>query len=341
MNMGLAEAFGSPSMNMGSMGLAEAFGSPPIQNLPAPARPVPEGNPLQPMPMPVTPPEPTTGPRLNPLQTMEFRDTNGNKIEDREEGIYLSRDYLPETMSGLGAYYNQLSGPTTLEEAFAQPPTTPTTLEEAFAQPIQSSVTIEQSVSPTIEIGGATVTLPESHFQLSEEEQSKAIENISEYIKQKQAENTKTQEQITQMRETLDSSLTPEETVEEYGKDVVGGFPGFFPGAMGGAKFMSAIAPHPLLKPGLALAGGIGGGLMGSAVTGPYVRAVTDPLVDGAKDFYQNKTVFGKQGLMSLGDDFNQGVGAGMPSIIDNSMVPYETYDSSSTGVIPPTPLVP
>ena len=32
---------------------------------------------------------------INPLQTMEFRDMNGNGIEDRAEGIYRNRDLIP------------------------------------------------------------------------------------------------------------------------------------------------------------------------------------------------------------------------------------------------------
>ena len=32
---------------------------------------------------------------INPLQTMEFRDMNGNGIEDRAEGIYRDRDLIP------------------------------------------------------------------------------------------------------------------------------------------------------------------------------------------------------------------------------------------------------
>lgn len=299
--MGLAEAFGSP--------LQPSYrGNPDVSDLLL--RDYNRNQPLTVEPMPL--PNQSDKTELTPLTTP-----------------------MAETMSGLGAYYNQLSGPTTLEEAFAQPPATPTTLEEAFAQPIQSSVTIEQSIQPVIEIEGASVPLPESHFELSEEEQSKAIENIAEYIKQKRAENQKFEESVVKMREQLEEAPTPEESLDEYGKDLVGGFPGFFPGAMAGAKALSALAPHPLLKGGLGVIGGIGGGLAGSSVTGPYVRAVTDPMVDGAKDFINNETVFGKQGVASLGG------GTGVPSVIDNSMVPYETYDSSSTGVLPPTALRP
>ena len=38
-------------------------------------------------------------PNLNPLQTMEFRDANGNGLEDRAEGIYLPRDYANQGIS--------------------------------------------------------------------------------------------------------------------------------------------------------------------------------------------------------------------------------------------------
>tara|TARA_R100000458_G_C8276179_1_gene251414 strand:- start:2866 stop:4065 length:1200 start_codon:yes stop_codon:yes gene_type:complete len=36
------------------------------------------------------------GRRVNPIQTAEWRDANRNGIEDRDEGIYKERDYLPE-----------------------------------------------------------------------------------------------------------------------------------------------------------------------------------------------------------------------------------------------------
>ena len=32
----------------------------------------------------------------NPISTMEFRDYNQNGIEDREEGLFLPRDFVPE-----------------------------------------------------------------------------------------------------------------------------------------------------------------------------------------------------------------------------------------------------
>ena len=55
-------------------------------------------NPFDPFPKPKLSPDATT---LNPhqdissIQTMEFRDRNGNGIEDRAEGIYLDRDIVP------------------------------------------------------------------------------------------------------------------------------------------------------------------------------------------------------------------------------------------------------
>jgi hypothetical protein len=42
-----------------------------------------------------------------------------------------------------------------------------------------------------------------------------------------------------------------------------------------------------------------------------------------------------RDSVLSLGDDFQQGTVSAGASIIDNSLVPYETYDSSSTGVMP------
>tara|TARA_R100000781_G_scaffold111179_1_gene77467 strand:- start:353 stop:1303 length:951 start_codon:yes stop_codon:yes gene_type:complete len=40
--------------------------------------------------------EPPEGMVRNPLSTMEFRDYNQNGIEDREEGLFLPRDFVPE-----------------------------------------------------------------------------------------------------------------------------------------------------------------------------------------------------------------------------------------------------
>ena len=40
--------------------------------------------------------EPPEGMVPNPIMTMEFRDANQNGIEDREEGIFLPRDFVPE-----------------------------------------------------------------------------------------------------------------------------------------------------------------------------------------------------------------------------------------------------
>lgn len=76
----------------------EAMKGPLVKNLPAPVRtgpPIPIDQLIQKGPArPYTPPS-GPGPHLNPVQTMEFRDANQNGIEDRGEGIYLERDYLP------------------------------------------------------------------------------------------------------------------------------------------------------------------------------------------------------------------------------------------------------
>ena len=58
---------------------------------------------IKPVPMPgfekppLSPDATTLNPHqdINPMQTMEFRDSNGNGIEDRSEGIYLDRDIIP------------------------------------------------------------------------------------------------------------------------------------------------------------------------------------------------------------------------------------------------------
>lgn len=215
-------------------------------------------------------------------------------------------------------------------------------LAEAFASPLTPQATTmglaEAFANPTsIEIEGVSVTLPDTHFRMSEEEQAKALEGVATQIRKQKEERAKFQESIMQMEEGIKNAPSPEDNLDEFTKDAVGSFPGFFPGAYAGAKTLSALAPSPLLKPGMALVGGLGGGFAGSSVTGPYVRAVTDPMVDGAKDFVENKTVLGQNGLQSLGDDFGQGLLSNSPSIVS------DPYDSSSTGVLaqPPTPLLP
>ena len=45
---------------------------------------------------------PIPGMMLNPFVTREFRDVNQNGIEDREEGIYKDRDYIPIPEGGVG-----------------------------------------------------------------------------------------------------------------------------------------------------------------------------------------------------------------------------------------------
>ena len=104
-----------------------------------------------------------------------------------------------------------------------------------------------------------------------------------------------------------------------------------FPGGLAGGTAAAKMVP-PLGNPLLTFLGkgiaGVGGALAGSEITGPYVKPYTDKIHDAFTD-PRNKQV------IALGDDFNQGQPLmGMPSVIDNSVVPYETVDSSSTGVL-------
>lgn len=263
--------------------LESYFGSPELQQSlgeyyqqlgPAPAGQVPEGNPLQ--PMPYVPPEPTTGPQLNPLQTMEFRDTNGNKIEDREEGIYLSRDYMPkEESKGMGlaeAFAPQTMG---LEEAFA-----PQTmgLEEAFSDepsPLTPSAQPERPLK--IQFGEKTVNIPPAFYEKSEEQQARIMAQIK-----KNAESY----------QEIESGMTSK---EEFVGSIKAGIPTYgdvtkqkiddatnikeiglaYPGMWAGMK----MAPN-FANPWAMGASKIGGALMGSHITAPYMDKYVRPHVD-------------------------------------------------------------
>ena len=129
-------------------------------------------------------------------------------------------------------------------------------------------------------------------------------------------------EAIVSEMDNVDSS-----TEADTKQEIASKFPG---GLAGGATAAKMVPPlgHPLLTfLGKGIAGTVGA-LAGSEVTGPYVKPYTDAVHDALTD-PKNKQV------IALGDDFNQGQPLfGAPSVIDNSVVPYETVDSSSTGVL-------
>jgi hypothetical protein len=69
-----------------------------IPRMPRPKKRFPDMDPGMMIPKPPLSPDATDlNPHqdINPLQTMEFRDMNGNGIEDRAEGIYRDRDLIP------------------------------------------------------------------------------------------------------------------------------------------------------------------------------------------------------------------------------------------------------
>ena len=121
-------------------------------------------------------------------------------------------------------------------------------------------------------------------------------------------------------------------TNPETQKDFAAPFPGFAAGGKVAVDYVNRVPGIQNLPkiPKLAVQGlaGLAGGLYGSEVTGPYVKPYTDAIYDTLND-PKNKQV------IPLGDDFNQGQSLiGSPSVIDNTLVPYETVDSSSTGVM-------
>jgi|11BtaG_2_1085332.scaffolds.fasta_scaffold04355_2 hypothetical protein len=118
-------------------------------------------------------------------------------------------------------------------------------------------------------------------------------------------------------------------TNPETQKDFAATFPGFAAGGKVAVDYVNRVPGIQNLPklPKLAVQGlaGLAGGLYGSEVTGPHVKPYTDAIYDTLTD---------PRNVLSLGDDFKQGVGSGAPSVIDNTLVPYETVDSSSTGVM-------
>lgn len=145
---------------------------------------------------------------------------------------------------------------------------------------------------------------------------------------------------LTKYPSVIGARLKDVATNPETQKQLAADFPGFTAGAATGLNYVNRVPGvqklpkiPKLLVQGLA---SVGGGLIGSKVTGPYVKPYTDAAHDGITEAY-NSSAFSRPGVMSLGDDFSQGLPQpGGPSIIDNTMVPYETVDSSSTGVIRP-----
>lgn len=125
-------------------------------------------------------------------------------------------------------------------------------------------------------------------------------------------------------------SSTEDPTKEER----IANYPGFVAGAYLGQKLVPPLL-HPYLTGGAKVLAGLAGGIYGSEVTGPYVKPYTDKYVKPYADkIYNALSASQAQPPIALGDDFNQGMGTSGQSIIDNTLVPYETIDSSSTGVL-------
>ena len=118
--------------------------------------------------------------------------------------------------------------------------------------------------------------------------------------------------------DSIGNNPTKEERISNY--------PGFTAGAYLGQKLVPPLG-HPIATfAGKGLAGLVGG-LAGSEITGPMVKPYADKIHDAL-------SASQAQSPIALGDDFNQGMGTSGQSIIDNTLVPYETIDSSSTGVL-------
>jgi hypothetical protein len=135
-------------------------------------------------------------------------------------------------------------------------------------------------------------------------------------------------EQENKANSIIKSQIQSKEEFEEGKiKDAASEFPGAVTGGLIASKMVPPLG-HPYITGGAKVLAGLGGAITGSEVTGPYVKPYTDAAYDALTD-PKNKQV------IALGDDFNQGqLLFGAPSVIDNSVVPYETVDSSSTGVL-------
>lgn len=118
--------------------------------------------------------------------------------------------------------------------------------------------------------------------------------------------------------DSIGNDPTKEERISEY------------PGALAGAYLAAKLAPsspNPYLTFGSKALAGVAGALAGSEITGPMVKPYADKI-------YNALSASQAQPPIALGDDFNQGMGTSGQSIINNTLVPYETIDSSSTGVL-------
>lgn len=151
---------------------------------------------------------------------------------------------------------------------------------------------------------------------------------MTRLTKEEQEELKALRQQNEDMDKHISDSAGVEELAEEDSQEErVSKYPGMLAGMYSGAK-MAPTFVHPVAN--FISKGVVGalGGVLGSEVTGPYVKPYTDAIYDALSD-PKNKQV------IPLGDDFSQGQSLiGSPSVIDNTLVPYETWDSSSTGVM-------
>jgi len=128
----------------------------------------------------------------------------------------------------------------------------------------------------------------------------------------------------TEREEYEQNALRPYVT-EEGRKELTAETPGFMAGYHAGVKASSKLPIKGIPGAILQQVAGIGSGMLTSPMVSPYIKPYTDSIYDTLTD---------PKNVLSLGDDFKQGVGSGAPSVIDNTLVPYETVDSSSTGVM-------
>lgn len=161
-----------------------------------------------------------------------------------------------------------------------------------------------------------------------QEERVRAAQELNARIQAQRSAGEQQIEQAKAMPQMLEQNLRDKDDIV---KDTAKEFPGALAGGALGMKFMPTL-PNPVanfISKGL---GALGGGFIGSEFTGPYVKPYTDAMYDAMTD-PENKRV------IALGDDFDQGqpLMSG-PSIIQQQD-PY--MDSSSTGVMPPSPLRP